>query len=74
MTLGMRILPGQLDVLEDVYSCRGAGWRFERIRADIDLQDDVDDVLQLHLVNARADVDAVARMKTDLSDGMSRIE
>src|SRR5215475_1710454 len=40
--------------------------RFERIGAGVDLQHDVDDVLQGHFVDARPDVDAVARMEANL--------
>ena len=68
MTPGMRILPvGQLDSLEDVvFVLVPRVGRFERIGAGVDLQHDVDDVLQLHFVDARPDVDAVARMKANL--------
>ena len=68
MTPGMRILPsGSLHVLEDVVLVLVPRVRrLERVRAGIDLQHDVDDVLQFHLVDARAHVDAVAGVEPDL--------
>src|SRR4029077_18167601 len=38
---------------------------FERIGAGADRQDEIDDVLELHVVNPRTHIDAVTGMKTD---------
>src|SRR6266496_5699046 len=58
---------GQLDPLEDmVFVFVPRVGRFERIGAGVDFQNDVDDVLQIHFVNARTDIDRVAGMKADL--------
>ena len=55
------------DVLEDVVLVIVPRIRrFEGIRAGVDLQEDVDDVLQLHVVDTRADVDAVAGVEANL--------
>src|SRR5262245_11856020 len=43
--------------------------RFERIGAGVDLQQDVDDVLQGHFVDAWTDIDAVAGMEANLLGG-----
>ena len=57
---------GQLDVLEDmVFVLVARVRRFEGIGAGVDLQHDVDDILEIHFVDARTDIDAVAGMEAD---------
>src|SRR5215468_7749588 len=38
---------------------------FERIGAGADLEDEIDDIFELHVVNTRTHIDAVTGMKTD---------
>ena len=58
---------GELDLLEDmIFVLVPRIRRFERIGAGVDLQNDVDDVLQVHFMDARTDIDAVAGMEADL--------
>ena len=61
-----RLALGQFDALPNppfVLVARVGG--FERIGAGVDPQHDVDDVLQLHVVDARPDIDAVAGVVAD---------
>src|SRR5881409_3809208 len=58
ITPGMRIV--RSDVLEHVVLVLVTRiGRLEGVRPGVDLEHDVDDVLQFHVVDARADVDAV---------------
>ena len=79
MTPGMRILSsgnlGALPLLPLVLVARIGG--LERIGAGADLEDDVDDVLELHVVDARAHVDAVAGVEANAvrrDSGERRVE
>src|ERR1700728_1117731 len=57
----------QLDVLPDLpFVLMARIGRLEGIGAGADLQNDIDDVFELHVVDARAHIDAVAGVKTDL--------
>src|SRR5688572_20325322 len=55
---------GKLYTLEDmVFVFVARVRRLERVGAGVDFQNDVDDVLEVHFMDARADVDAVAGME-----------
>jgi len=63
----MRILPsGELEVFPEVMLVFVAGVRvFEGVSSGFDLEKDIGYVLEWHVMDAGADIDAVAGVKTD---------